>query len=94
MKNELKGNIAIVTKLSSIKTVAVSISDSVMHPKYKKRYMRTRRFLVHNEHPDVHVGDEVLIVPVRPISKQKSWAIEKITHHAIQPTVVPNEEVV
>ena len=64
-----------VVKVSSAQTVRVASKMTKVHPIYKKRYTRTRYFLVHDEQSQAKVGDEVTITPCRPISKNKQWRI-------------------
>ena len=66
---------ATVTRLGTAKTVHVSTKITKVHPIYKKRYTRTRSYLVHDEEGSAKVGDEVTIVSCRPISKLKHWRI-------------------
>ena len=71
----------IVVAISGQKTVKVEVADYRTHPKYKKRYRVTRNFLVHDESGKVKVGDHVSILPCRPLSKKKSWKLEKVLAH-------------
>lgn len=64
-----------VVKKSGDKTVKVQVIDYVQHPKYKKRYPKTRNFLVHDEKNTVEVGENVSIVQSSKRSKRKSWEI-------------------
>ncbi len=54
------------------KTVVVEVHTFVIHPKYKKRMARTKRFLVHDE-LGLHEGDMIKFAEVRPMSKNKRW---------------------
>ncbi len=60
------------------KTITVSTSRSVTHPIYGKRYSVTKKYAVHDEKNEAHVGDKVEISETRPISRRKSWALSKI----------------
>jgi small subunit ribosomal protein S17 len=64
-----------VVKVSSTQTVRVASKMTKVHPIYKKRYTRTRHFLVHDEAGKAQVGDTVTIAACRPISKSKQWRI-------------------
>jgi small subunit ribosomal protein S17 len=59
------------------KTAAVEIKILQIHPLYLKRSWKKRKYLVHNEMGAV-VGDKVVCVECRPISKLKSWRIVEI----------------
>ncbi len=60
------------------KTVVVAIVDSVQHPLYKKIIKRTVRFKAHDEENACHVGDTVMIMETRPLSKDKHWRVVEI----------------
>ncbi|TDI12991.1 MAG: 30S ribosomal protein S17 [Acidobacteria bacterium] len=60
------------------KTVVVAVQRMVAHPRYKKRLRLTKRFLAHDEHSRCHVGDKVIIVETRPLSKRKRWRVCEI----------------
>ena len=62
----------------SLKTVKVLVEETASYPKYKKVFTRKKNYLVHDEKVVASVGDRVVIVPVRPISKRKNFKLEKI----------------
>ena len=57
------------------KTVVVRVDRTKMHPKYNKRFITSKKFQVHDEQNQYKVGDEVVIVATRPISKTKKWRV-------------------
>jgi small subunit ribosomal protein S17 len=64
------------------KTIVVAIEDSIQHPLYKKTIKRTVKFKAHDENNECAVGDKVLIMETRPLSKDKRWRLVKITEKA------------
>ena len=64
------------------KTVAVSIQDNVKHPLYKKIIKRTVKFKAHDEKNECGIGDRVMIMETRPISKDKNWRVVQIIEKA------------
>jgi small subunit ribosomal protein S17 len=66
------------------KTITVAVARRVTHPVYGKQYTVTKRFAAHDEANEAHIGDKVEIVETRPISKNKSWKLNRIveTGHA------------
>lgn len=64
------------------KTIVVAIRDSVKHPLYKKIIKRTVRFKAHDENNEAKVGDTVMIMETRPLSKDKNWRLVKIVEKA------------
>lgn len=59
------------------KTAVIEVVRLVAHPIYKKRMKMKRKFHVHDE-LGVKVGDRVVIVETKPISKTKKWKIIKV----------------
>ena len=55
------------------KTILVRIDRTVVHPKYGKRYVQSRKYKVHDEKEQYKPGDKVDIVECRPLSKDKRW---------------------
>lgn len=60
------------------KTVVVSVERTVMHPRYKKILRRRSKVKAHDESNQCHVGDRVLIVECRPLSRDKRWRVSKV----------------
>lgn len=67
----------VVTSDKMSKTIVVRVDRTVMHPKYKKRYVRSCKYKVHDEKGEAHVGDSVTFVECRPISRDKRWRLVK-----------------
>ncbi|HEU4342967.1 MAG TPA: 30S ribosomal protein S17 [Candidatus Binatia bacterium] len=74
------------------KTVVVSVERTVMHPKYKKYLKRRTRVKVHDERNECRVGDRVLIVECRPLSRDKRWRVSKISERAKTTEAEPSSE--
>ena len=64
------------------KTVVVAIQDNVRHPLYKKIVKRTVKFQAHAEQNACGIGDKVLIMETRPLSKDKRWRVVEIVEKA------------
>ena len=64
------------------KTVVVAIKDNVKHPLYKKIIKNTIRLKAHDENNSCGVGDKVLIMETRPLSKDKRWRVAQIIEKA------------
>ena len=64
------------------KTVVVAIEDSYRHPLYKKIIRRTVKFKAHDERNECNVGDRVMIMETRPLSKSKRWRVVEIIEKA------------
>lgn len=68
-----------VISTKAAKTAVVSVSRVVVHPLYKKRFKRDRKYQVHDE-LGVKAGDFVKFVASRPYSKTKKWKILEISN--------------
>ncbi len=75
MARKLNGT---VTSDVQQKTITVAVARSATHPLYGKRYTVTKKYAVHDEKNEAHVGDKVEITETRPISRRKSWTLSKI----------------
>ena len=75
-----------VVKTPSAQTITVLITTYKNHPLYKKRYIYSKKYLVHDAQKQAQVGDEVLIAEGRPVSKRKCWYLEKIISSDTPPT--------
>ena len=64
------------------KTVVVAIQDNVKHPLYKKIIKRTVKLKAHDEQNACGIGDRVLVMETRPISKDKRWRVVEIIEKA------------
>ncbi len=67
----------IVVKAAMKDTATVRVDRYVKNAKYKKYFVRSSKYLVHDPGNTAQVGDTVHIVATRPISKLKRFAIAK-----------------
>ena len=81
-RNLRKTRVGIVASDKMDKTVVVAIQDNVKHPLYKKIIKNTIRLKAHDENNMCGVGDKVLIMETRPLSKQKNWRVVEIIENA------------
>ncbi len=65
------------------KTVVISVERIVMHPRYKKHLKRRTKLKAHDEKNECHIGDRVVVVECRPLSRDKSWRVSKILERAV-----------
>lgn len=65
------------------KSITVSIPRLVKHPVYDKYLRRSTKLLAHDENNECNEGDIVIIESTRPISKRKSWRLQKIVTKAV-----------
>ena len=72
----------VVTSNKMDKTVSVKITKRFRHRLYKKVIDRHNTVKAHDE-LGCEIGDQVLIVESKPISKTKRWVVEEITRKAV-----------
>ncbi len=60
------------------KTIVLQTTVRKTHPIYKKQYLRTTKFIAHDPKNQARIGDLVRIVETRPISKRKTFKLDKI----------------
>jgi small subunit ribosomal protein S17 len=77
-----KTRTGIVSSDKMDKTIVVSIAEQIKHPLYKKIIKRTYKLKAHDENNECAIGDRVLIMETRPISKDKNWRLVKIIEKA------------
>jgi len=65
------------------KTVTVLVERLVKHRLYKKYVQRRSKFSAHDVGNECRVGDKVLIIESRPLSKTKRWRVSKIVEKAV-----------
>lgn len=81
-RNLRKTRVGMVVSDKMDKTVVVAISDRVRHPLYKKIIKRTVKLKAHDEQNTCGVGDRVLVMETRPLSKDKRWRVVEIIEKA------------
>ena len=76
-EKENKGNVlkGVVISDKMDKTVVVSVSHFIKHPKYGKYYKVNKKYKAHDEENKCKMGDKVEITETRPISKDKKFKI-------------------
>jgi small subunit ribosomal protein S17 len=87
MAHTLKGK---VVSAKTQKTIVVEVSRLKKHPKYGKFMKVTTRYKAHTEEV-VSEGSVVLIMPTRPISKDKRWKLVTVVERAAPIEVLADE---
>ena len=64
------------------KTIVVAIEEHVKHPLYKKIVKDTYKLKAHDENNECGIGDRVLVMETRPLSKDKRWRVVEIIEKA------------
>ena len=71
----------VVTTNRMDKTVVVALETVVLHARYKKYLRRRTKVKAHDERNECQVGDRVVIVESRPLSREKRWRVSRILRH-------------
>ena len=66
------------------KSIVVAVEWQVRHGLYGKTERRTSTFMVHDEDNQAKVGDTVVIVETRPLSRRKRWALKQVVRQAAE----------
>jgi small subunit ribosomal protein S17 len=72
----------VVSSAKTDKTIVVTVRERKTHPLYRKQYTVSKKFMAHDAQNDANVGDTVIIIETRPISKRKSFKLAEITERA------------
>ena len=72
--------VVISTKMD--KTVVVATIFKKKHPIYGKFVSTTKKYHAHDENNDCNMGDTVLLMETRPLSKTKRWRVVKVVERA------------
>jgi small subunit ribosomal protein S17 len=77
-----KTKTGIVTSNKMNKTIVVAVERKVKHAMYGKFINKTSKFAAHDETNTGGIGDRVLIMETRPLSKTKRWRLVEILEKA------------
>jgi len=81
-RNLRKTRVGMVVSNKMDKTIVVAIQDNVRHPLYKKIIKRTVKLKAHDEQNACGIGDKVMVMETRPLSKDKRWRLVEIIEKA------------
>jgi len=77
-KSAKKGKVGVVVGDKMDKTVVVKIDRLKMHSKYKKKYKVSKKYKAHDGENKFKIGDKVMIMESKPISKDKKWVARRV----------------
>lgn len=78
-----KTQVGIVVSDKMDKTIVVKVETRVKHKLYNKVVKRTVKFKAHDEENICGIGDKVLIMETRPLSKDKRWRLVEVLEKAL-----------
>ena len=80
VKQELVGK---VVSAKNDKTITIAVVTYKKHPLYNKNVKTTKKYAVHDEDNKAKVGDTVIVVSCRPLSKTKRYTLDSIVEEAV-----------
>ena len=81
-RNLRKERIGLVASNKMDKSIVVIVTRRVKHPKYGKFVKKTTRLVAHDDKNECGIGDTVMVMETRPLSKSKCWRLVKIMEKA------------
>ena len=78
-KRIIKG---VVVSSTMDKTIVVRTERLVKHPVFHKYVRKYVKYKAHDEDNSCNIGDKVLIVESRPLSREKRWRMREILERA------------
>jgi small subunit ribosomal protein S17 len=81
-RGKRKTLVGVVTSDKMEKTVIVMVNRLVLHPVYKKYVRKRKKIKAHDEQNQCHMGDKVLLIETRPLSREKRWRVKEVLERA------------
>lgn len=81
-RNQRRTIIGLVVSDKMDKTISVEVTKSVKHPIYKKFITRSKKVKAHDENNVANIGDKVLLMETRPLSKTKRYRLVEVLEEA------------
>lgn len=82
-RGKARTRIGVVKSNKMDQTVVVEIVTTVKHRQYTKPIKRSSTFKAHDKENKCSVGDKVLIIESKPISKTKRWRVSQIIEQQV-----------
>jgi len=85
MKNQVEG---VVVSNKMQKTVTILVERRIKHPIYGKYIKKSTKVMVHDEYEECEVGDSIVALLCRPLSKNKthSFLVKKNKNESVEKT--------
>lgn len=74
--------VGVVVSNKMEKTAVIKVERMVRHPLFKKYYRRSKKYLAHDANNVCGIGDQVVIIETRPLSKNKRWSVKSVLQKA------------
>jgi len=80
-RGKRKQRVGQVVSIKMAKTIIVESTTRVPHPRFRKIIKQIKRFYAHDDESTAKLGDTVLIMESRPLSKLKRWRLVSVISH-------------
>ncbi|AJC83942.1 30S ribosomal protein S17 [Campylobacter peloridis] len=80
-KREIQG---VVVQIAGDKTATILVERKVVHPKYRKIVKRFKKYLIHDERNELKIGNTIVAIECRPLSKRKSFRLKTIVSAGVE----------
>ncbi|HEX9750406.1 MAG TPA: 30S ribosomal protein S17 [candidate division Zixibacteria bacterium] len=77
-----KTRVGIVVSNKMQKTIAVKIDRTLIHPEYGRVVRTSSKVLAHDPDGRAGIGDRVMLMETRPLSKNKCWRLIEVLEKA------------
>ena len=74
--------VGVVTSNKMNQTIVVTVERMVKHQEYGKYIKRTTKLYAHDPENAANIGDRVMVMSTRPISKLKRWRLVEVIERA------------
>lgn len=81
-RNLRKERTGVIVSNKMDKSIVVQVTRKEKHPIYGKFVKKSTKFIAHDEKNECNIGDTVLIMETRPLSKNKCWRLVEIVERA------------
>ena len=81
-RNLRKERTGVIVSNKMDKSIVVLVTRKEKHPVYGKFVKKSTKFIAHDEKDECNIGDTVLIMETRPLSKNKCWRLVEIVERA------------
>ena len=81
-RNLRKERTGLIVSNKMDKSIIVLVTRKEKHPIYGKFVKKSTKFIAHDEKNECNIGDTVLIMETRPLSKNKCWRLVEIVERA------------
>jgi len=83
LRNSRKTRVGVVVSNKMEKTITVELERTMKHPLYQRIIKRKSKLYAHDGNNECGIGDKVMVMETRPLSKNKRWRLIKVLEKAV-----------